>query len=786
MALVPGSRLGPYQILSPIGAGGMGQVYKARDTKLGRDVAVKVLRPDLAPDPDHVKRFAQEARAASALNHPNIITIHDIGDYGGAPYIVMEYVEGVTLGELLSRTPLSNEKVVRYARQIAEGLAKAHQAGIVHRDLKPDNILISEDGYVKILDFGLAKLKPEPAQIDSEMRTLDRVSTREGVLVGTVPYMSPEQAAGEAVDFRSDQFALGSILYEMATGKRPFGGATVAETLTAILRDEPVPARLANPRLAASTARVIDRCLSKDPANRYSSTSDLAKDISLDERSRPTRTGRSRLYAILAGLAALALVLVVFYRRPVSGVLERVVGGTKAPKVASIAVLPFENLSTDAGQEYFVDGVAEALITDLAHVHALRVTSSMSSMRFRDSGKSIPEIAHELNVDALVDGSVLRIGDRVRVSVQLIDGASDRNLWAESYDRDLGNALDLMSSVSRQICDEIAVAMTPEDEQQLEHRTDVDPKARDAYMKGQFTFRKFTIEDMEKSLEYYSDAVEIDPDFADAWARLAGARFVLHYLQQTPASEFLPQTKREASRALELDPDSAEGLSSQGWIALVEWDWPKAKRAFERAIEINPNHSDSLHGYGDYLTVMGKPDEGLSRVHQAWVRDPFSPMWSTSMVTHFYMNGRFDDAIAEARSFQEMNPDRPIDNWLANAYFQKGMYEDAMTSYRREFRDRPDLLRALEKGYESSGGLGAVGAVAEEMARQAQGTFARPFDKARWFARAQLPDRALEWLEDAYEQHTPELLYLPAYPEFDPLHSDPRFRDLLRRMNLPP
>jgi serine/threonine protein kinase len=426
MTLSSGHRLGPYEILSPIGAGGMGEVLKAKDTRLQRTVAVKVLPSELASDAERRSRFEREAHAASALNHPNITTVFDIGEDEGTHYIVMELVEGKTLRELLDEGPLSTDKLLPIATQIAEGLAKAHGAGIVHRDIKPENVMVTDDRLVKILDFGLAKLVPQGSEEGSEAPTETRV-TQQGVFMGTVPYMSPEQAASRRVDYRSDQFSFGSILYEMATGKRAFKKQTVPETLAAIIEEDPEPIRKLNEAVPGELSAILERCLAKDPAGRYESTGDLARELkSVPETLSPWRARRR----VLWGAAAVVVVLLAAAVGPsLKGLWDQLTSRAGPAPIESIAVLPLRNLSGDPEQEYFSDGMTEALITDLAKVSGLKVIAPHSAMRYKGTDKPLAEVARELGVDAVVEGSALRAGDTVRIMAQLIDPKTEQALW---------------------------------------------------------------------------------------------------------------------------------------------------------------------------------------------------------------------------------------------------------------------------------------------------------------------------------------------------------------------
>jgi serine/threonine protein kinase len=488
-SLPSGRRLGPYEILSPLGAGGMGEVLKAKDTRLQRTVAIKVLPSELSSDAERRSRFEREAHAASALNHPNITTVFDIGEDDGTHYIVMELVEGKTLRELLEDGPLPPAKLLPLATQIAEGLAKAHSAGIVHRDLKPENLMVTDDGLVKILDFGLAKLTPQGAEEGSEAPTETKV-TQQGVFLGTVPYMSPEQAASRPLDYRTDQFSFGSILYELATGKRAFKKETAPETLAAIIEEEPEPIRKLNETVPAELAAVVERCLAKDRAGRYESTEELAKELkTVPETPLPWRRRRKVLWGAAGVLVAL---LGVALGPKLRGLWDRLT--SRAGPASIEAVLPLRNLSGDPEQEYFSDGMTEALITDLAKVSGLKVIAPHSAMRYKNTDKPLAEVARELGVDALVEGSALRAGDSVRIMAQLIDPRTEQALWAEGYERALENVLVLQGEVARAIAGELAVSLTPGETRRMAAARPVNPEAYDAYLKGSYYWKTMTPE----------------------------------------------------------------------------------------------------------------------------------------------------------------------------------------------------------------------------------------------------------------------------------------------------
>jgi serine/threonine protein kinase/tetratricopeptide (TPR) repeat protein len=790
MTLPSGHRLGPYEIVSPIGAGGMGEVLKANDTRLQRTVAIKVLPPELASDAERRSRFEREAHAASALNHPNITTVFDIGEDEGTHYIVMELVEGKTLRELMDEGPLSTETMLPLATQIAEGLAKAHGAGIVHRDLKPENLMVTDDGLVKILDFGLAKLMPQGTEEGSEAPTETR-ATRQGAVLGTVPYMSPEQAAGRALDFHSDQFSLGSILYEMATGKRAFRKDTMPETLAAIIREDPEPIRKLNDAVPVELKTIIERCLAKDPARRYESTSELARELhKVPEAPSPWRARRKILWASASLFVAL---LAVVLGPNLIGLWDRLSSRTNRTPIESIVVLPLRNLSGDPEQDYFVDGMTEALITNPTKVSALKVIARHSAMRYRNSALSLVEIARELGVDAVVEGSALRAGDSVRIMAQLIDPRTEQALWAESYERDLENVLILQGEVAQAIAAEVEVALTPEETRRLADARAVNPEAYDAYLKGSYQWMKFvTPGDLDTAEKYFDLALEKDPSYAPAYAGRAWVWLVRTQWGWSPPEEGGPKAKAAALRAIELDENSAGAYEALATVRMmVEWDWDGAREPWRRSLEINPNVASAQGAYAHFLIMMGHGQEALIHSERAVALDPFNPLIRSWYAAILYSQRRYDEAIAEAREALRYQPDFPVATnmlWWA-LHEKKGMEKEALEAARvfaRITYDDPRIDAALSEGYAQGGYAEAMKRGAEALIARLPETFCLPSDIAGFYAMAGEDTKAVDWLEKGLKIHDPLLPYLGArYPLLDRLRSDPRFQDLLRRVNLP-
>jgi serine/threonine protein kinase/tetratricopeptide (TPR) repeat protein len=763
----------------------MGEVLKAKDTRLQRTVAVKVLPSHLSSDTERLGRFEREARAASALNHPNITTVYDIGEDNGTHVIVMELVEGKTFRELMEDGPLSTEKTLSLARQIAEGLSKAHAAGIVHRDLKPENLMVTEDGLVKILDFGLAKLMPQGSESDSETATVTR-ATQAGVVLGTVQYMSPEQAANRPLDFRSDQFSFGSILYEMATGKRPFEKKTMPQTLAAIIDEDPKSITKLNEEIPVELSAIVTRCLAKDPTERYESTGDLAKELAVaPEKPSAWRAHRKVLRAAVGLLIA---VLAIALGPNLVRLWDQISSSATTAPIESIAVLPLKNLSGDSEQDYFADGMTEALITDLAKIGALKVISRSSAMRYKGTNKPLAEIARELNVDVIVEGSALLVGDNVRIMTQLIDPDTEQALWAESYERDLENILILQSEVAQAIAEEVEVAITPEETARLASARPVDPEAHDAYLKGTYHRQKLTQEDFDTAERYYELAIEKDSSYAPAYAGLARVWMGRQQMGYTPPHESGPKAKAAAERAVEIDDDSAEVHRALAAIRTwTEWNWTDAEREWRRTLEIDPKLADAHAGFAHFLAIMGRIDEAIPHSERALELDPFNAKDHAFYAMVLNIARRHDDAITAARTVLAMQPGLEIaGNTLQRALFYKGMRDDHLAYQRDWFAGDPELAAALEEGLAEDGYEGAQQRIAGQMAAQYEksGKGRVPIIAQQYLYAGEY-DEAMDWLEKAFEFHDPNLPYISIEPIYDPLRSDPRFQDLLRRMNLP-
>ncbi len=789
MSLGHGSRLGSYEIVGLLGAGGMGEVYRARDERIGRDVAIKVLPPEFASDPERLRRFEQEARAAGRLNHPNILAVHDVGTHEGAPYIVTELLEGETLRDRLAGRGLTIRKAVELSVQIAQGLSAAHEKGIVHRDLKPANVFVTNDGHVKLLDFGIAKLVAPRSPGEPAQATTVVESTETGTTLGTVGYMSPEQVREQAVDHRSDIFSLGCVLHELLSGRSPFRRDTGADTASAILHDDPAPLPSDVPR---GLDGIIRRCLEKRPEDRFQSARDLAFDLQAAAEAltagsvaRPAAQPRRLLWAGAAGLVALAaasLYLVVLRGRSVAP--------ATASQIRSLAVLPLANLSGDPAQEYFSDGMTEELITNLSKISALKVISRTSVMQFKGTKKPLREIAQALGVDGIIEGSVLRAGDRVRITAQLINAATDTHLWAESYERDMRDVLALQGEVARAVAGEVKAAVTPQEKARLASARPVNPEAYDAYLKGLHHWYALTPADLDTAQRYFELALAKDPNYALAYA---GVSLVWAGRQQmgfTAPSEAAPKAKAAALRAVALDDTVAEAHYALAIVrAWSDWDWSGAEPEFKRAIELNPSFPDGRAYYSHYLMNMQRPDEALPQMERALELDPFNALLQTLYAVDLLYVRRFDDAIAQARRALQTAPDCPPANCaLWWAYEAKGMDNEAFAVakplYNSVYGVR-EVAEALDRGYAEGGYRVAMRRAADVLAAHARTTYVNPTDVANLYLSGGDKDRALEWLEKGLAARDPNLPYL-GVPFYDGVRSDPRFQSLLRRIGLPP
>ncbi len=790
MTLSAGTRLGPYEVLSPLGVGGMGEVYRGRDPRIGREVAIKVLPESFSKDAERLRRFEKEARSAGVLNHPNVLVVYDVGEHDGSPYIVEELLEGETLRERLVQDPLRPAEAIGYGVQIAQGLAAAHEKGVIHRDLKPENLFLTRDGRVKILDFGLAKLtQPEMAAAEAaEEATLSAV-TEAGVTLGTVGYMSPEQVRGLPADARSDIFSLGAVLYEMATGKRAFRGNSPAETMSMILKEQPPAVGDASPDAPPAFDRLVRRCLEKEPARRFHSANDVAFALAdaSTETAAPRAFRRPALHpARLLPWAAVALVAIGFllWRRP-----PKPTAGGGPTRFSSLAVLPLQNLSHDAEQEYFSDGMTEALISRLAQVSALRVISRTSAMLYKGTKKPLRQIARELNVDGIIEGSVMRSGERVRVTAQLIDARRDEHLWAKDYERDLRDVLGLQAELAQAIAQEVHAKVNPGEEARLARSRRVVPEAQEAYLKGRYYLGQGTEETIGKAIAHFNEAITKDPLDARAYAGLADSYAALRSIYRAPR-EVMPKAKAAAQKAVELDDALAEGhVSLASARMFYDFDWPGAEREFRRALDLNPSLAEAHDGLALYLMANERHEEAIAEVERAKRLDPLSPIILGDASWVYYGARRYDKALQLSREWVEMNPGSPwAHTYLGLALEKTGNINEAIRELEHAAgMDRSvTILEWLGGAYAAAGRTSDANRILAELTGRAGKRYVCPYEIATVYVGLGRKDAAFEWLRKGLDERADCMPWIKADSKIDPLRGDPRYTDILRGVGFGP
>jgi len=793
--------VGPFKILKKLGSGGMGDVYLAQDSRLGRNVALKLLDRNLIGHNESRNRFLREARLASALDHPNICTIHEIGEASGILYIAMQYVEGETLKQVVGSQPLGLDSLLSIGLQVANALSAAHARGIIHRDIKSSNIIVTPRGQAKVLDFGLAKpLEKEDGETEL---------TRAGAVMGTPSYMSPEQARGERADHRSDIFSFGVVMYEMATGRTPFKAKSRAETMNAVINEPHTTVAKFNQEIPAELSTIIDRALSKDPAHRYQNIEEVLLDLrrlgraaglvgsgdsqeaAIEYVPLKRRSARRRVWAMsLLGLALLVVLGVLF---PSLRPFPQWRGGPSAQpegEIRSLAVLPLENLSSDPSQEYFADGMTDALIGDLAKIKGLQVISRTSAMHYKGTRKPLNEIASELKVDAVVEGTVLRSGDRVQVRAQLIRAATDHHIWSETYERDLRDVLMLQSEIAQAVVREIQIKILPAEQVRLTTNRPVNRKAFDDYLQGRFLYwNRRTVENLHKAIRLFQSAVNEDPGYAPAYVGLADC---YNHLGSELIGEQSPivarrQGEEAATKALNIDNEQAEAHVALGFVKHFNWDWAAAEQEFKLAIELNPNLANAHTFYASFLVSRGRIGEAIAEANRAQELDPFSLAISVHRGFILENARHFDEAIEQLRRVIAMDQDNYQAHWfLGHTYAATGRFGEAIaTSEKAAALSRtPGALGFLGMCYGLAGRKAQANKILNELLELSQRRYVTPPALANVYIGLGDKDQAFFWLEKAYQERSYYLAFLKVFPGDDSLRSDPRFDDLLRRMGL--
>ena len=742
-----GKTVSHYRVLEKLGEGGMGVVYRADDTKLERHVALKFLSPRILGSDTEKARFVQEAKAAAALNHPNICTIYEINEADGHSFIAMECVEGQNLKARIESGSITLEEALAIAAQIAEGLTEAHAKGIVHRDIKPANVVVTAKGRVKIMDFGLAR--------SSEATQL----TVAGTTVGTIAYMSPEQAQGERVDYRTDIWSLGVILYEMIAGQRPFRGNRDQAVIYSILNEEPAPLSVARPEVPVELENVVSRMLAKDPASRHSGAEEVLADLSMLREARETVTST----------------------RPASARKRR----------PSIAVLPFLDMSPQRDEEYFCEGMAEELINALTHIGGLKVSARTSSFQFKGAGHDVRRIGRDLGVETVLEGSVRKAGSRLRITAQLVSVADGCHLWSEKFDRDMENVFAIQDEISLAIVDRLRVELLGNEKAELVKRPQASPEAYNLYLRGRWFWNKRTHEDLKKAIEYFERAIELAPDYALAYAGIADCYAAFLEYSASPPEDAAALSKRAALKALEIDDALAEAHASLGYIKMVhDWDWTGAEAEFRRAIELNPRYAPAHHRYAHYLVSTARYAEALEETRWAQELEPDSLAIKRTMGFMLCAAGEYDSAIEAMRQALEIDPTLIfVHLTLGLAYLRKSMYEEALLALREEERLlggwSPLSAACIGVAHALSGNVDEAERALADLMEISKHRRVPPSGIALLCFAQERKDEGFDWLEKAWAERDADLrTLLTVFRMLEVASGDPRFTDLLMKMGL--
>jgi serine/threonine-protein kinase len=787
-----------YRLLRKLGAGGMGEVYLAEDAKLHRRVAFKLLPPATISDQQAKKRLLREARAAATLDHPNICTVYEVGEAEGHSFIAMQYIEGATLAEEIKKGALAWRDALDVAMQIADALAEAHAHNIIHRDIKPGNIMLTPRRQVKVLDFGLAKLLNTPQGVNTEAETEELLS-RSGMIMGTTPYMSPEQLRGEIVDARTDIFSFGIVLYEMLTGRQPFVRQSGAETVSALLTEEPTALSTYAPETPEELQRIVRKCLEKDGERRYQAMREVATDLHnlhrdhqvLARATAPTLVGTPKFYASRRSSARWIIAAVMLLLLSAVGVgLYRWLVNRPARTVTSLAVLPFANVSGDPNTEYLSDGLTESLIDRLSQLPNVKVMSRSSVFRYKGKEADAQQAARVLNVEAVLMGQVTQHGDDLTINVELVRANDNSRLWGGRYNRKIADILTVQQEITREISESLRQTITGEGQRQIARRNTENPEAYQLYLRGRYFWYKRTEEGLRKSIEYYEQAIKSDPNYALAYVGLSDSYGMTTVTADAfPPSEAALKAKEAALRALELDDTLAEAHVSLGRVKMnFDWDWPAAEREFRRAIELNPTYAEAHHIYAHYLMAMKRPAEAFAESERYLELDPLSLAANNHLGWHYLYARQYDEALAQLLRTTELDPNFVGTLlYLGWVYEQKGMYAEAIVTFQKsvELSTGPLMLASLGHAYAIAGRRGEAQKILVQLDNLSKQRYVSAYDRAAIYVGLGESEQALAWLERAYQEHSQFMIYLNTDPRFDSLRNKARFQDFLRRLSFP-
>jgi serine/threonine-protein kinase len=783
-----GKQIGPYSLEKLLGSGGMGSVYLAHDARLERKVALKLLEPSMTSNSQWRSRFLREARLASSLDHPNICTIHEVGEAANQLFIAMQYVEGQTLRQLINGRPLSLEQLLHIAQQVAEALAAAHDRAIIHRDIKSGNIMVTTRGQVKVLDFGLAKLDREDG---------DAHLTQTGVVMGTPASMSPEQARGEQVDHRSDVFSFGVLLYEMATGQSPFPGRSSADMISALLKDPHAPVSKVNKEIPAELSALIDKALCKDPAQRYQSMEEIVSDLRRLNSTRAEnaeRSGKRDFFPrviLVAGviLAAIAALTLIYYRSQSTSSTPGQTTSSAVTPIKSIAVLPFKPLVADNRNEALELGMADTLIAKFGSLKQINVRPITAVRKYVGLDQDAVAAGREQMVDAVLDGSIQKAGDRIRVTVRLVRVGDSFLMWTDQFDVQVHDFFQVQDSISERVVSELAMQLSGDEKGLLTKRQTENMEAYRLYLLGRYHMNRLTDDGFRSALDHFRQSIQIDPNYAPAYAGMADAYNSLAGFNASPPKESYPLAKKAAMQALKLDETLAEAHAALALVTFFyDWSWSDAESEFKRAIALNPSNADAHQTYGYFLAARGRFDEALSESQRALELDPVSVVKIMGRGEILHFSRRDTEAIESYKQTVIMDPNFGFTYWaLGRAYLAKDMYEEAIAAFKKSIPlsgDSPDEPAELARAYALSGRKAEARKIINELKEQSRKRYISPTVIAFIHAALGEKDEAFNLLEQAYDDRDFVLVLAKIEPAFDPLRSDPRFAALLKRVGL--